>query len=127
MLKEFRREGFGSDLLSKLYELARMLGANGITADFPRNNGLEALEALRTFKADVILLDLMMPVMDGFEMLRILRANPLTTHIPVIVLSALNTNDDIVAAYNAGANHFVTKPILFEKLVSSVNALLSQE
>lgn len=104
----------------------KMLGTFGMEV-MEANNGLEALEALRTFKADVILLDLMMPVMDGFEMLRILRANPLTTHIPVIVLSALNTNDDIVAAYNAGANDFVTKPILFEKLVSSVNALLSQE
>ena len=104
----------------------KMLGTFGMEV-MEANNGLEALEALRTFKADVILLDLMMPVMDGFEMLRILRANPLTTHIPVIVLSALNTNDDIVAAYNAGANDFVTKPILFEKLVSSVNVLLSQE
>lgn len=104
----------------------KMLGTFGMEV-MEANNGLEALEALRTFKADVILLDLLMPVMDGFEMLRILRANPLTTHIPVIVLSALNTNDDIVAAYNAGANDFVTKPILFEKLVSSVNALLSQE
>lgn len=104
----------------------KMLGTFGMEV-MEANNGLEALEALRTFKADVILLDLMMPVMDGFEMLRILRANPLTTHIPVIVLSALNTTDDIVAAYNAGANDFVTKPILFEKLVSSVNALLSQE
>jgi len=104
----------------------KMLGTFGMEV-MEANNGLEALEALRTFKADAILLDLMMPVMDGFEMLRILRANPLTTHIPVIVLSALNTNDDIVAAYNAGANDFVTKPILFEKLVSSVNVLLSQE
>ncbi len=103
----------------------KMLGTFGMEV-MEANNGLEALEALRTFKADVILLDLMMPVMDGFEMLRILRANPLTTHIPVIVLSALNTNDDIVAAYNAGANDFVTKPILFEKLVSSVNALLPE-
>ena len=99
----------------------KMLGTFGMEV-MEANNGLEALETLRHFKADVILLDLMMPVMDGFEMLRILRANPLTTHIPVIVLSALNTNDDIVAAYNAGANDFVTKPILFEKLVSSVNA-----
>ena len=104
----------------------KMLGTFGMEV-MEANNGLEALETLRHFKADVILLDLMMPVMDGFEMLRILRANPLTTHIPVIVLSALNTNDDIVAAYNAGANDFVTKPILFEKLVSSVNAQLSQE
>lgn len=103
----------------------KMLGTFGMEV-MEANNGLEALEALRHFEADVILLDLMMPVMDGFEMLRILRANPLTTHIPVIVLSALNTNDDIVAAYNAGANDFVTKPILFEKLVSSVNALLSE-
>lgn len=103
----------------------KMLGTFGMEV-MEANNGLEALEALRTFKADAILLDLMMPVMDGFEMLRILRANPLTTHIPVIVLSALNTNDDIVAAYNAGANDFVTKPILFEKLVSSVNALLPE-
>lgn len=103
----------------------KMLGTFGMEV-MEACNGLEALEALRTFKADVILLDLMMPVMDGFEMLRILRANPLTARIPVIVLSALNTNEDIVAAYNAGANDFVTKPILFEKLLSSVNALLPE-
>ena len=99
----------------------KMLGTFG-SEIMEANNGLEALEALRHFEADVILLDLMMPVMDGFEMLRILRANPLTARIPVIVLSALNTNEDIVAAYNAGANDFVTKPILFEKLLSSVSA-----
>lgn len=99
----------------------KMLGTFGLEI-MEANNGLEALEALRHFEADVILLDLMMPVMDGFEMLRILRANPLTARIPVIVLSALNTNEDIVAAYNAGANDFVTKPILFEKLLSSVSA-----
>lgn len=87
-------------------------------------NGLEALEAVQQQKPDLILLDVLMPLMDGFEMLKILRANPDTEKIRVVILSALNTNEDIVKGYNLGANDFITKPIIMEKLVNCVDTQL---
>ena len=65
-----------------------------------------------------------MPLMNGFETLQILRANPATADIPVIILSALNTNEDVIKGYNLGANDFITKPIIMEKLVHSVDTQL---
>lgn len=84
------------------------------------SNGLEAMEAIREKKPSVILLDIMMPVMDGFEVLRLLKAKKDTENIRVIILSALNTNEDIIKGYELGANDFITKPIIMEKLVNSV-------
>ena len=87
-------------------------------------NGLQALEAVREQRPDLILLDILMPLMNGFETLQILRANPATADIPVIILSALNTNEDVIKGYNLGANDFITKPIIMEKLVHSVDTQL---
>ena len=84
------------------------------------SNGLEAMEAIRAKKPSVILLDIMMPVMDGFEVLRLLKAKEDTENIRVIILSALNSNEDIIKGYELGANDFITKPIIMEKLVNSV-------
>ncbi len=83
-------------------------------------NGLEALEAVQEQKPHLILLDLLMPLMDGFEALQILKANPATENIRVVILSALNSNEDVVKGYNLGANDFITKPIIMEKLVNCV-------
>ncbi len=85
-------------------------------------NGVEALEAVREHNPALLVLDLMMPVMDGFEVIRRLRAEPETAGIRIIVLSALNSNEDIVRAYDLGANDFITKPVILEKLVNSVAA-----
>ena len=84
-------------------------------------NGLQALEAVREEIPDLILLDILMHVMDGFDMLKILRANPATEKVRVIILSALNSNEDVVKGFNLGANDFITKPIIMEKLVHSVD------
>lgn len=84
------------------------------------SNGLEAMEAIREKKPSVILLDIMMPVMDGLEVLRLLKAKKDTENIRVIILSALNSNEDIIKGYELGANDFITKPIIMEKLVNSV-------
>ena len=59
--------------------------------------------------------------MDGFQVLEEIKGNPELADIKVVVLSALNTNKDIVKAYNMGANDFITKPIILEKLVESVS------
>ena len=83
-------------------------------------NGVQALEAVAAQKPDLILLDLMMPVMDGFEVIRRLREEPATADIRIVILSALNSNEDIVRGYQMGANDFITKPIILEKLLNSV-------
>ena len=61
-----------------------------------------------------------MPEIDGYEVLRRIRENPETADIRVIILSALNSNEDIVKGFNMGANDFITKPIILEKLTSCV-------
>ena len=83
-------------------------------------NGTEALMAVEEEEPDLILLDIMMPVMDGFEVLRRIRCNPKTSHIKVIILSALNSNKDVVHGFELGANDFITKPIVMEKLINCV-------
>jgi CheY-like chemotaxis protein len=83
-------------------------------------NGQQALDAIQQKKPDLLLLDLMMPGIDGFEVIRRLRANPKTQDIQIVILSALNSNEDIVKGFNEGANEFITKPIIMEKLLTCV-------
>ena len=89
------------------------------------DGGQKALDEVEAERPSLILLDIMMPDVDGFEVLRRLGANPETRLIPVVVLSALNSNEDIVRAYNLGAKDFITKPILMEKLINSVSVNLN--
>ncbi|MBQ9411313.1 MAG: response regulator [Bacteroidales bacterium] len=83
-------------------------------------NGQLALDAVREKKPDLILLDLMMPGIDGFEVIRRLRENPETSDIQIVILSALNSNEDVIKGFNVGANDFIMKPIIMEKLLSCV-------
>ena len=84
------------------------------------SGGRQAMEEISLEKPDLILLDLMMPEIDGFEVLRRIRENPETSGIRVVILSALNSTEDIVRGYQMGANDFITKPIIMEKLVNCV-------
>jgi CheY-like chemotaxis protein len=83
-------------------------------------DGVVAMEKIGADKPDLILLDLMMPRMDGFEVLRRLRASDDTKSIPVIILSALNSNDDVAKGISMGAEDYITKPIIMDRLQSSV-------
>ena len=84
-------------------------------------NGLEVMRELYSEnKPHLILLDILMPVMDGFETLEAIRENHAWDDIKIVVLSALNTNEDIVKAYNLGASDFITKPIVMDKLLNTV-------
>ncbi|MBR6369679.1 MAG: response regulator [Bacteroidaceae bacterium] len=87
-------------------------------------NGQEALDTIADMKPDLVLLDIMMPVMDGYQVLEALKTNADTENIRVIVLSALNSNEDIVKGFNLGANDFITKPIILEKILSCVSTQL---
>ena len=84
------------------------------------SGGQQALDMVAQEKPDLILLDLMMPVIDGFEVIRRLRENPETADIQIIILSALNSQEDVVKGFNAGANDFIMKPIIMEKLLTCV-------
>ncbi|WP_103897213.1 PleD family two-component system response regulator [Rickettsia fournieri] len=86
------------------------------------NSGKEALAILKKGKIDIILLDVMMPAMDGFEVCKTIKTDPETTHIPVVMVTALSDIDDRVKGLEAGADEFLTKPIndtaLFVRLKS---------
>ena len=112
------------DVPLNLMIVGKMLGKYNFrvrTAD----GGQKALDEVEAERPSLILLDIMMPGIDGFEVLRRLKANPETRLIPVIVLSALNANEDIVRAYDLGAKDFISKPILMEKLINSVSVNLN--
>ena len=87
-------------------------------------NGADALEAVGSFKPDIILLDVMMPGIDGIEVCRRIKSNPQTQHIPVIMVTALDQVEDRVRGLEAGADDFITKPVndaaLFCRLKSLV-------
>lgn len=75
------------------------------------NGGKEALRLLALEEFDVVLLDIMMPIMSGFDVLRSIRENAKTADLPVILISALSASDDIATGLKLGANDYVTKPI----------------
>ena len=76
----------------------------------PVNDSTTAVETAMLVHPDLFLLDLMMPVIDGFKLCRLLRDVPRFFHTPIIIITALNDNDSRAVAYGAGANDFVTKP-----------------
>jgi CheY-like chemotaxis protein len=88
-------------------------------------DGREALERIAEARPDAILLDAMMPVMDGYEVLRRLRADPATAPIPIIMLTARKQEGDIVSALELGANDFVVKPFIPEELMSRLARLIA--
>jgi two-component system cell cycle response regulator len=87
------------------------------------HNGLQALERCERAECDIVLLDVMMPDMDGFEVCRKLKSNPLTHHIPVVMVTALDQPSDRVRGLEAGADDFLTKPVTDVQLVSRVRSL----
>ena len=89
-------------------------------------NGAQALEAvLKKPKPDVILLDIMMPGMDGYEVCRHLKSKAITADIPVIFLTAKNTEEDAKLGFDVGGVDYITKPILPSIVLARVKAHVS--
>ncbi len=86
-------------------------------------NGIEALAICEKAECDIVLLDVMMPDMDGFEVCRRLKANPATHHIPVVMVTALDHPSDRVRGLEAGADDFLTKPVSDVALIARVRSL----
>ncbi|HHG91350.1 MAG TPA: response regulator, partial [Devosia sp.] len=88
------------------------------------SSGPEALEICATQPVDIVLLDVMMPGMDGFEVCRKLKSNPVTSHIPVVMVTALDQPSDRVRGLEAGADDFLTKPPDDMQLLARVRSLV---
>lgn len=91
-----------------------------LTAD----DGYKALAICDSTHVDLILLDIMMPGIDGFEVCERLKANPRTAHIPVVMVTALDQPSDRVRGLKAGADDFLTKPVNDLQLISRVKSLV---
>src|SRR3954471_9510377 len=87
------------------------------------HSGAEALAICERAECDIVLLDVMMPDMDGFEVCRRLKKNPATHHIPVVMVTALDHPSDRVRGLEAGADDFLTKPVSDVALIARVRSL----
>ena len=87
-------------------------------------DGAEAVQLARTVRPDVVLLDVMMPVMDGLTALRALREDPRTSHLPVMLLTARVQTSDAIAGLDAGADDYITKPVESRELVARLRAAI---
>ena len=101
-------------------------GTKGYKVSAARDGG-QALERIAADKPDAVVLDAMMPVIDGFEVLRRIREQPETATLPVLMLSARKQERDIVGALQLGANDFVVKPFIPEELLARLARLLGED
>ncbi|WP_148219308.1 SpoIIE family protein phosphatase [Azospirillum sp. B510] len=104
--------------------LTALLERGGITLIDQAEDGQDALTRMERCKPDLILLDLMMPRMDGFEMCRHLRADPRWKSLPVLVQSSLDRPEDRARAFIAGATDYITKPVSAVELLARVRIQL---
>src|SRR5882762_754791 len=110
------------DILANVKLLEARLSAEYFDV-FTAYSGEEALELLRTERVDVVLLDVMMPAMDGFEVCRRIKSSSGTMHVPVIMVTALDQTSDKVQGLEAGADDFITKPVDDIALITRVKNL----
>lgn len=107
----------------ELYRMA--LGAEGYDVHFAYN-GKEALEKIPAVGPDLIILDVMMPEMDGYEVCHKLRELPQFALTPVIMLTALSTDEDRIKGYQVGADDYITKPFSLKVLKARVGSILER-
>jgi two-component system sensor histidine kinase/response regulator len=111
------------DIEQNLQVLGEILTAEGLRFAAAMN-GKKALEVVARRRPDLLLLDMMMPDMDGYEVCRQLKANPDTANIPVIFLTAADDKESLVQAFNVGAVDYITKPFHAAELLSRIYAQL---
>lgn len=112
------------DVMSNVL-LLKVLLTNEKFAIATASNGRQALEQVEKENPDLVLLDVMMPDMSGFEVAQHLKSNPQTAEIPIIFLTALNSTADIVKGFQVGANDFISKPFDKEELIIRVTHQIS--
>ncbi len=92
-----------------------------------KGNGEEALEAIKAEKPDLILLDIMMPIMDGYEVLKRVKEDENLKNIPVVMLTARTQERDVVKGIELGAEDYITKPFHPAELLARVKRILERE
>jgi CheY-like chemotaxis protein len=102
-----------------------ILEGRGYTV-FSASSGPELLSILPNHKPDLIILDIMMPEMDGLEVLTRLKAKTETATTPVILLTAKVQYEDVLGGYKLGADYYITKPFTSTQLVNGINLLLGE-
>lgn len=111
------------DLLAELVEFK--LQEAGYTVDRVRD-GEAALETVRTTTPNALLLDIMLPGMDGFEVLRTLKADPANADLPVMVLTGRGLEQDVVNGLDLGASDYLVKPFMVKELLTRLQRLLDK-
>ena len=99
----------------------------GVFEIIPAINGKEAVELAVAEVPDLILMDIMLPVMTGLEALKLIKENPAATTIPVILLSAKSEYEDIRRGYSMGANFYITKPFTTKELLNGITFCLGEQ
>lgn len=112
---------------AEICELIQMtLEINGFSQIRIVKDGKSAINAAEFWLPDIILLDLMLPVIDGLSVCKILKNNPMTANIPIIMITAKSTPTDIVVGLELGANDYVTKPFNNQVLLARIRNQLRQ-
>ena len=111
------------DLRHNMAEILELNGFDVVTAD----NGLVALESISKVKFDLVICDIMMPVMDGFQFLEVLRSNPKLINLPVIFLTAKATSKDQRAGMEKGAEDYLVKPVSSKNLLNAIQVALQKK
>ena len=88
------------------------------------SNGKEALEEMREHSPDLVILDIMMPEMDGWEVCREIRKDPIYKSVPLLMLTAKTSKVDQITGLTIGADEYLTKPFELQELISRVNKLI---
>jgi CheY-like chemotaxis protein len=110
------------DIITIVRTILEGKGFNVLSA----SSGAECLEALKTRKPDLIVLDIMMPEMDGLEVLTRLKAMTEFTSVPVVLLTAKVQYEDVLGGYKLGADYYITKPFTSTQLINGINLLLGE-
>jgi DNA-binding response OmpR family regulator len=106
--------------------LTHRLSAKGYAVS-SAGDGAAAIDAVREQRPDLIVLDAMMPVMDGFEALRRIKSDPDLSETPVVMLTALRQEVDVVGALELGAEDYLIKPFMPEELLSRIGRILKKD
>lgn len=105
--------------------VGKLLNSRGFIVEIARD-GLEGVAKAQELRPDLILLDLYLPRLDGFGVMKQLKEDPITSSIPIVVISAWPTGDNRQRVQNAGARGFVAKPFKVNELLDLIQGSLSQ-
>lgn len=112
------------DSPTELHVLRTMLEKNGFDVS-SANSGEEGIQKARSEKPDMILMDIVMPGMNGFQAAREITSNPETSSIPVIIVTTKDQETDRIWGLRQGAKDYITKPAIEKELVSKINNILA--